>query len=54
VTAMAGYWAALPQVARMMTGSARDHAKEHARRRACVAEAARRLTSPALDSTSTA
>jgi AcrR family transcriptional regulator len=54
VTAMAGYWAALPQVARMMTGSAPDHAKEHARRRACVAQAARRLTSPALDSTSTA
>ena len=48
VTAMAGYWAAMPHVARMMTGSPDDLAAEHARRRASVAEGARRLTSPAL------
>jgi AcrR family transcriptional regulator len=45
---LAGYWAAVPQVARMITGAAAD-AEEDARRRACVVEAARRLTSPASD-----
>jgi AcrR family transcriptional regulator len=47
IAALAGYWTAMPQVARMMTGSAGDQATEHDRRRAAVAEAARRLTSPA-------
>ena len=42
---LAGYWAALPQVARMVTGAAPD-SEEDARRRASVVEAARRLTSP--------
>ena len=47
IAALAGYWTAMPQVARMMTGSAGDQATEHDRRRAAVAEAARRLTSRA-------
>jgi AcrR family transcriptional regulator len=41
--ALAGYWAALPQVARMMTGADMDDQGERARRRASVVEAARRL-----------
>lgn len=41
-----GYWAGLPQVARMITGADTDDAAEDARRRACVVEAARRLVSP--------
>ena len=40
---VAGYWAVLPQVARMITGVSADDAAEDARRRACVVEAARRL-----------
>jgi AcrR family transcriptional regulator len=40
---LAGYWAALPQVARMITGATSDAEADNARRRACVAEAARRL-----------
>lgn len=43
---LAGYWAALPQVARMITGTGADDAAEDARRRAAVVEAARRLVSP--------
>lgn len=43
---LAGYWAALPQVARMITGATPDP-EEDARRRASVVEAARRLISPA-------
>jgi AcrR family transcriptional regulator len=43
---LAGYWAAVPQVARMITGATTDDAEENARRRACVVEAARRLASP--------
>src|SRR4051794_22654941 len=43
---LAGYWAALPQVARMITGTDADDAAEDARRRAAVVEAARRLLSP--------
>jgi AcrR family transcriptional regulator len=43
---LAGYWAAVPQVARMITGATTDDAQEDARRRACVVEAARRLASP--------
>lgn len=41
VLALAGWWSAVPQVARMLTG--RDDPQEHARRRASVVEAARRL-----------
>lgn len=41
ILGLAGWWAALPQVARMFTGA--DDALEHARRRASVVLAARRL-----------
>ncbi len=41
ILALAGWWSAVPQVARMLTGE--DSADEHARRRASVMEAARRL-----------
>jgi AcrR family transcriptional regulator len=41
VLALAGWWSAVPQVARMLTGP--ESADEHARRRASVVEAARRL-----------
>ncbi|WP_196062549.1 MULTISPECIES: TetR family transcriptional regulator [unclassified Serratia (in: enterobacteria)] len=41
ILALAGWWSAVPQVARMLTGP--DSAEEHARRRASVVEAARRL-----------
>ncbi|CAI1149604.1 Rut operon repressor [Serratia rubidaea] len=43
VLALAGWWSAVPQVARMLTGT--DSAEEHSRRRASVIEAARRLAS---------
>lgn len=43
VLALAGWWSAVPQVARMFTGHVDD--AEHARRRASVVEAARRLAS---------
>ncbi|CPR17964.1 TetR family transcriptional regulator [Brenneria goodwinii] len=43
ILALAGWWSAVPQVARMFTG--RDDAEEHTRRRASVVEAARRLAS---------
>lgn len=43
VLALAGWWSAVPQVARMFTGA--DSAQEHVRRRASVVEAARRLAS---------
>jgi hypothetical protein len=43
---VAGYWAALPQVARMITGADVDDL----RRRAAVVEAARRLVSIGEDS----
>jgi AcrR family transcriptional regulator len=46
LAALAGYWAVVPQVARMMTNATADDARENARRRACVVEAARRLASP--------
>jgi AcrR family transcriptional regulator len=39
---LAGYWSVLPQVARMISGASAD-LHEHARRRASVVEAARRL-----------
>jgi AcrR family transcriptional regulator len=41
VLALAGWWSAVPQVARMLTGE--DGQTERARRRASVIEAARRL-----------
>lgn len=41
ILSLAGWWSAVPQVARMLTGSPTEH--EHARRRASVMEAARRL-----------
>jgi AcrR family transcriptional regulator len=41
--ALAGYWAVLPQVARMMTGGNVHDRAEMSRRRASVVEAARRL-----------
>ncbi|MCG8709819.1 TetR family transcriptional regulator [Brenneria sp. 4F2] len=41
ILGLAGWWAALPQVARMVTGA--DDAPEHVRRRASVVLAARRL-----------
>jgi AcrR family transcriptional regulator len=40
---LAGYWALLPQVARMITGADGDEASENDRRRAGVVNAARRL-----------
>lgn len=43
ILALAGWWSAVPQVARMFTG--RDDEEEHLRRRASVVEAARRLVS---------
>ncbi|MBA0051130.1 TetR family transcriptional regulator [Streptomyces sp. AJS327] len=45
VLSLAGWWSAVPQVARMLTGEAGDDA-EHARRRASVVAAARRLGRP--------
>jgi len=44
VLALAGWWSAVPQVARMITGS--ESEEEHARRRASVVRAARRLAGP--------
>lgn len=41
VLALAGWWSAVPQVARMLTGP--ESEQEHARRRASVVKAARRL-----------
>ncbi|ATA19589.1 TetR family transcriptional regulator [Gibbsiella quercinecans] len=41
ILGLAGWWAALPQVARMFAGT--DDAREHARRRASVVLAAHRL-----------
>jgi AcrR family transcriptional regulator len=46
LVALPGYWAVLPQVARMITGAGAEDAAEDARRRAAVVEAARRLVSP--------
>ncbi|SJM69087.1 TetR family transcriptional regulator [Gulosibacter sp. 10] len=44
VLALAGWWTAVPQVARMITGA--ESEAEHARRRASVVAAARRLAEP--------
>lgn len=46
VLALAAWWFAVPQVARMLSGPIADPAAERARRRAAVVEAARRLTTP--------
>lgn len=43
ILALAGWWSAVPQVARMLTGC--DDDAEHVRRRASVVKAARRLGS---------
>jgi AcrR family transcriptional regulator len=40
---LAAYWAVMPQVARMITDASGDEDGQHARRRACVVEAARRM-----------
>lgn len=48
VFALAGWWSAVPQVARMLTGPVTE--AEHTRRRASVVEAARRLGAPDTDS----
>jgi AcrR family transcriptional regulator len=44
--AQAAWWSSVPQLARMLTGAEDGDAGEHARRRACVVEAARRLGAP--------
>ncbi|MCQ9387145.1 TetR family transcriptional regulator [Brevibacterium sp. 50QC2O2] len=44
ILSLAGWWSAAPQVARMITGPETE--AEHARRRASVVTAARRLTQP--------
>ena len=44
VLSIAGWWAAVPQVARMLCGPLSE--EEHARRRAAVVRAARRLAAP--------
>ena len=43
VLSLAGWWATVPQVARMMTGAEDTDAGEDARRRASVVEAVRRM-----------
>ncbi len=47
VLALAAWWFAVPQVARMLSGPITDPQAERARRRAAVVEAARRLADPA-------
>ena len=47
VLALADWWFAVPQLARLLTGSAGDTADELALRRASVVECARRLATPA-------
>lgn len=46
IIALAAWWFAVPQVARMLTGADGDSAAECARRRAAVVQAARRLALP--------
>jgi hypothetical protein len=43
---LAGYSAAVPQVARMITGATTEEPQDDARWRACVVDAARRLAGP--------
>ena len=47
VLAIAAYWTALPQVARMVTGTTAEDPDDTARRRESVVTAARRLADPA-------
>src|SRR5689334_16893595 len=49
--AMASWWDAVPQLARMVTGVSEVTPEEHARRRSTVVEAARRLAGPATAAT---
>jgi len=49
VLAVAQWWFAVPQVARMITGSTGHTRDEHDHRRATVVEAARRLTNTTTD-----
>lgn len=51
VIAMAGFWVATPQLARMVTGATADDPDELARRRASVVLAARRMGSTRLSRT---
>jgi len=46
ILALAGWWFAVPQVARMLAGPAVDPAEDRARQRGAVVEAARRLALP--------
>jgi AcrR family transcriptional regulator len=46
IIALAAWWFAVPQVARMLTGNDRRGEPEHARRRDAVVRAARRLALP--------
>ncbi|MEP7022971.1 MAG: TetR family transcriptional regulator [Actinomycetota bacterium] len=47
IIALAAWWVSVPQLARMLTGADASDPTEQGRRRACVAEAARRLAAPA-------
>ncbi|WP_329058075.1 TetR/AcrR family transcriptional regulator [Amycolatopsis sp. NBC_01480] len=44
IIGLAAWWFSVPQLATMLTGAEADDPDERARRRACVVEAARRLT----------
>jgi len=46
IIALAAWWFSVPQLARMLTGADDNDLTEHARRRACVVRAARRLALP--------
>jgi tetracycline repressor-like protein len=46
IIALAAWWLAVPQLARMLTGTSDSDPAEHARRRESVVRAARRLTRP--------
>ena len=46
VLSLAGWWATVPQVAKMITGAEETDGAEDARRRASVVEAVRRMAVP--------
>lgn len=46
IIALAAWWFSVPQLARMLTGAEGSDPAEHARRRAFVVSAARRLALP--------
>jgi len=50
VLALAAWWSAVPQVARMLSGPIADPQTERARRRSAVIEAARRIADPGSSS----